>query len=184
MKGQNSQTSTTAKRRKKKLPGPSATQKSVADFFKKQNKLEVVGLGSNGPIGTSNSSKYVTENHENISPGVMCEMSVSVQSSSTNDSDTLVINQGGEDTDSFENLIEGGRGEGRPENDNKSFMSPSTRKLIQKSRSVAEIRKSFLKENCGSKKLENVAHTVSSNHSQSWRFKLLQFKSNNPDNGQ
>ena len=36
-------------------------------------------------------------------------MSVSVQSSSTNDSDTLVINQGGEDTDSFENLIERGR---------------------------------------------------------------------------
>ena len=108
MKGQNSQTRTTGKRRKKKLPGPSATQKSVADFFKKQNKLEL-GQVSNGPIGTSNSSEYVIENHENISPGVMCEMSVSVQSSSTNDSDTLVIKQGGEDTDSFENLIEGGR---------------------------------------------------------------------------
>ena len=83
--------------------------------------MELVRGGSNGPIGISNNSKNVIENHKIISPVVMCEMSVRVQSSTTSNSDTVVIKQGGEDTDSFKNLIEGGR----PENDKKSFMSPS-----------------------------------------------------------
>ena len=165
VKGETSQTITTGKRRKKKLPGPSATQKSVADFFRKQSKLEWVGQASKGPSGSCNISESVIENNKNTGPSVMCEMSVSVRSSSTNNnknnSNMMTRQQGGEDTNSFEILIEGGRGEGE------------------------EIRKSsFLKENHRTQKLENAAHTESSDHSQSWRLKLMQFKSNNPDSGQ
>ena len=147
----------------KKLPGPSATQKSVADIFRKQSKLEWVGQASKGPSGSCNISESVIENNKNTGPSVMCEMSVSVRSSSTNKnhSNMMTRQQGGEDTNSFEILIEGGRGEGE------------------------EIRKSsFLKENHRTQKLENAAHTESSDHSQSWRLKLMQFKSNNPDSGQ
>ena len=47
-------------------------------------------------------------------------------------------------------MVGDGRGVTRPENDNNTvFTSPISKKFIQKSRSVSDIRKSFLEEKSG-----------------------------------
>lgn len=90
-------------------------------------------------------------------------------------------------------MVGDGRGVTRPENDNNTvFTSPISKKFIQKSRSVSDIRKSFLEEKSGEggtspqEKLENsheVKHALSSTQNQNWRLKLQQFKPDNLDNG-
>ena len=71
----------------------------------------------------SNNFENVIENNENIGPSEVCERSAH-KSSSENYLDMLTKQQEREDNISFEMLI-GGRGEARPEQDRNCFMSPS-----------------------------------------------------------
>ena len=77
---------------------------------------------------------------------------------------------------SFEELTRG-RGGGRPDSNN-ICMSPSSKKVVKKSRSVSEICDNFLSKNQVIDK-----HALCSSQSQNWRQKLMQFKPTNLGNG-
>ena len=148
----------------KKLPGVSASQKSVKEYFVRKSTIPCVG-----PSGVC-ALRVVTDMsaRKNVSrPDIEKVPSVMKSNKHTQ--------KGGEGRDSSEMLVEGRGGGVHRQFEDSHIHSPISKKKTFKSKSVAQLRNSSISEN-NSKLLNQETHAPCSNHSQSWRQKLAVFK--------
>ena len=185
-----------SKKRCKRLPGTSATQRSVADFFLKKSKC----VERTNEVCEQYCEVYQRE--ETLDKQLRLEMARRYKmrwnecvSKDPNDESSREVMSGSsgvvsrklpspeikhplilENEISFEELTRG-RGGGRPDSNN-ICMSPSSKKVVKKCRSVSEICDNFLSKNQVIDK-----HALCSSQSQNWRQKLMQFKPTNLGSG-